>query len=197
MRLRQAAALALLAALAACGRADDANQAGSNDVIVGAENGVTEAPNGVDAQAPAEAPLDELAGIKVGKTIAQLRAAGVHAVKGDSPDPESPCGYANVPDLKDIFLMTDGDTVVRIDVATAGYPTLGGVEVGMTEVEALRRLGPQAKVTPHPYTGPEGHYLTVHEDKAPLGLIVETDGKKVESYRIGRWEQVQWIEGCS
>ena len=65
------------------------------------------------------------------------------------------------------------------------------------DLEAIKRLGSAVVVQPHPYTGPEGHYLIVHKKGDPLGLIFETDGKSVISYRIGRWEQVQWIEGCS
>ncbi len=105
--------------------------------------------------------------------------------------------YARIAGLKDLFFMLDGDTVVRIDVDTPGHPTLGGVAIGISEAEALHRLGARAKVQSHPYTGPTGHYLVVHEAGAPFGLIVETDGKKVVSYRIGRWTYVQWKEGCS
>jgi len=203
MRLKRACSLALLGVLAACGRASDDNAAnGANETVVvpGAEFNVAEAPNEADnASVPLadSAPLDEMAGVRVGKTVAQLRAAGINATKDVSPMPGSTCGYARIPALKDMFFMLDGDTVVRIDVAAPGHPTRGGVEVGMSEDEALKRLGPAAKVEPHPYTGPEGHYLVWHHPKSPLGLIVETDGKKVVNYRIGRWEQVQWIEGCS
>jgi hypothetical protein len=199
MRLSRPLALALLGLLAACGRAKDENVAASNDVIVapGDVANIAEAPNGTASPATAEAPLDELAGVKVGMTMKDLRAAGLSATKDNGPDPGNTCGYARIASLKDLFFMLDGDTVVRIEVATPGHPTLGGVEVGMSEAEAMHRLGDRVKIQPHPYTGPTGHYLVVHEEGAPLGLIAETDGKKVISYRIGRWAYVQWKEGCS
>ncbi len=200
MRLKVALGLALLGLLAACNRADEGSAAnGGNETITvpDDEANVAEAPNEMAEPTPTKARLDELAGIRVGRTVAQLRAAGINAITDPGPDPDSSCGYARVPGLKDIFIMLDGKTVVRVDVATPGHASLGGVEVGMSEDEALRRLGPGAKVEPHPYTGPEGHYLVVHAAKSPLGFIAETDGRKVVSYRIGRWEQVQWIEGCS
>jgi hypothetical protein len=157
---------------------------------------VVEAPNGA-MPVSVEPPLDQLAGVKVGMTMKDLRAAGLEATKDNGPDPGNTCGYARIASLKDLFFMLDGDTVVRIEVATPGHPTLGGVEVGMSEADAVHRLGSGVKVQPHPYTGPTGHYLVVHEKGAPLGLIAETDGKKVLSYRIGRWNYVQWKEGCS
>jgi hypothetical protein len=200
MRLNRPLALALLGLLAACGRAKDENVAASNDVIVapGDAANVAAAPNGEQNEsAPVPPPLDELAGVKVGMTIKDLRAAGLAATKDNGPDPSNTCGYARIANLKDLFFMLDGDTVVRIEVATPGHPTLGGVDVGMSEADAVHRLGSGVKVQPHPYTGPTGHYLVMHEDGAPLGLIAETDGKKVLSYRIGRWTYVQWKEGCS
>ena len=83
------------------------------------------------------------------------------------------------------------------DVGDKRHEGPGGLRVGQSEAEALKRLGGKARVELHPYTGPEGHYLVVHEDGAPRGLIAETDGKQVQSWRIGQWEQVQWIEGCA
>lgn len=197
MRLNRPFVLALLGLLAACGRGADENEAAPvNETVVapGAETNVIVPP---DESPPVDAPLDEMAGVKVGMTVAQLRAAGFDATKDDGPDPGNTCGYARIASLKDLFFMLDGDTVVRIEVATPGHPTLRGVEVGMSEDDVLARLGPAVKIQPHPYTGPAGHYFTVHRDGDPFGLIMETDGKKVVSYRIGRWSYVQWKEGCS
>lgn len=141
-------------------------------------------------------PLDELAGVKVGMTLAQLRSRGITITREEEADPEEPCSWAEVKGLTDVQFMLDGETVARIDVFSPAYATLGGVRVGQSEAEVRHRLGDRVKVEPHPYTGPEGHYLVVHAKSAPMGLILETDGKKVLSYRIGRWEPVQWIEGC-
>lgn len=202
MRLRALGTLALLGLLAACGRgAGDNDTAAPNGAVIapGDESNVARAPDEEKTVpvAPPEAPLDQLSGVKVGMTMADLRAAGFDAVKDNGPDPGNTCGYARIASLKDLFFMLDGDTVVRIEVDTPGHPTLGGVDIGMSEGEAVRRLGARVTVQPHPYTGPTGHYLLVHAAGDPYGLIAETDGKKVVSYRIGRWAYVQWKEGCS
>ncbi len=56
----------------------------------------------------------------------------------------------------------------------------------------------QVRVEPHPYTGPEGHYLIVTSPNDSMyRLIFETDGKHVVSYRAGLRPVVDWIEGCS
>lgn len=201
MRLRRALALTVLACLAACGRADD-DQAGrsANHGIVPSseEENVASAPNEAQAlPSPSAAPLDTLGGVSIGMTLADMRAKGLKVSHDEGPDPGAQCSYAQVDGMPDIYFMLEGSHVARIDVASPLYKTVGNVQVGLGEREAIRRLGSKVVVRPHPYTGPEGHYLIVHEKDAPLGLILETDGKTVISYRIGRWEQVQWIEGCS
>lgn len=202
MRLRAALPLALLAALAACGRADDESGADgvSNSAIIPdsetANIGAPPAENAAPAK-PSPAPLDELRGIKIGMTLADMSAKGLKVSHDAGPDPDSACSYAQVDGMPDVYFMLDGPKLARIDVASPLFKTVGGVQVGLGEPEAIKRLGSAVVVQPHPYTGPEGHYLIVHEKGAPLGLIFETDGKSVLSYRIGRWEQVQWIEGCS
>ena len=52
---------------------------------------------------------------------------------------------------------------------------------------------------PHPYTGPEGHYLVYRARAEPYGLIFEThyETGRAETMRVGLWTYVQLIEGCS
>lgn len=136
---------------------------------------------------------------RLGPVAIGMKAGDIPGLSRDEPMPGSSCGYAKLASLPDIFLMLDGDTVVRVDVRTPDYPAVAGVKVGDSEASALKALGDAVKVQPHPYTGPTGHYLVVHPDGAPNGLILETEetGKTIRSYRFGRWEQVQWIEGCA
>jgi len=162
--------------------------------------GMPDAGNAADPAANPHAhsaALDRLGPIRIGATLAALRAQGVAIDRSGEAMPGSDCAYASVATMPDMLLMLDGETVVRIDVRSARYPTIGGLRVGHGEAEARARLGPGATVQPHPYTGPQGHYLVLHEDGAPAGLIAETDGETVRSYRVGQWEQVQWVEGCA
>ena len=207
MRLIAGLALLALAGLSACGSPRDertATNASANgaDEATNALANVANVANPTNAVAPVPvadqtAGFDRLGPIRIGATIAELKREGLRLASRDDPMEGSSCGYAHFKGLPEVAAMLDGDRVVRVDIGDQQHETPGGVRVGMSEAEALKRLGGKAKVEPHPYTGPKGHYLVVHDDGAPRGLIVETDGKQVGSYRFGLWEQVQWVEGCS
>lgn len=196
--------LLTLAGLAACGpKADETvNNSAANDVAV-AINAAANATNQVTpGETPAPAPVaqnfDSLGKIRIGATLREMEREGLAVAGQDEPlDEESICTYATFKDMPDLAVMMDGEHIARIDVGDKRHEGPGGLRVGQSEAEALKRLGGKARVELHPYTGPEGHYLVVHEDGAPRGLIAETDGKQVQSWRIGQWEQVQWIEGCA
>ena len=91
--------------------------------------------------------------------------------------------------------MAVGANVVRIDVRGAEPLTDAGVGVGSLESDVLAAYGARAQVSPHKYTGPEGHYVTV--DAGEFAIVFETDGIRVTRYRAGRKPEVTWVEGCS
>jgi hypothetical protein len=150
------------------------------------------------AAAPWDAPLT-LRGIgtlRVGMPVAALRRMGARGE--DYPDPDVDCSYWRTPRWPGLNMMVSGGRVVRIETEDRRYRTASGARIGMTEAE-IRRLYPAMRVEPHPYTGPQGHYLVVRARGAPYGLILETDPdtRRVLQFRVGRWEAVQLIEGCS
>ncbi len=61
-------------------------------------------------------------------------------------------------------------------------PTESGI--GSSEAEVVAAYPDQVIATPHPYTGPQGHYLSV-EFENNLAIIFETDGTIVQGYRAG------------
>jgi hypothetical protein len=194
VRLR--GALLAVALLAGCGRGDDQaapNEAAGNVTLVNK----SAPPPPARPAGPPSATLSGIGAVKVGETIAQAKAGGAPIARIEAPMPGSTCTYARVPGLEDVDMMLDGERIVRVDVANPGVPTLGGVRVGMGEDEVLKRLPGQVAVEAHPYTGPVGHYLIVHAPGAKRGLILETDGTAVISYRVGEWDAVQLVEGCS
>lgn len=204
MRLRRALPLMLLAGLSACGEANHEiadNHAAGDDLSptnasVHAGSEIAPAPT-PSPQVTMQDAFDRLGGVRIGASLAELQREGVAIHKREEPLEGSTCSYTKVDALPDVLIMLDGDKVARIDARSKDYPAIGGVRVGQSETEALKRLAGKATVEPHPYTGPQGHYLVVHPKDAPRGIIFETDGKTVENYRFGQWEQVQWIEGCS
>lgn len=97
-----------------------------------------------------------------------------------------------------VRVMTMDSVVVRVDVMDPGVQTAEGIEVGDPEAEVLARYGTRAVVSPHKYSGPEWHYVTVTPASDTAHRIVfETDGRVVRNYRVGRVPEVEWVEGCS
>jgi hypothetical protein len=148
--------------------------------------------------APWDAPvtLHGIGDLRIGTPVAALRHMG--ATGENYPDPDVDCSYWQAPRWPGLMMMVSGGRVVRIETEDRRYRTASGARVGMTEAE-IRRLYPAMRVEPHPYTGPQGHYLVYRARGEPYGLIVETDPDtgRATQFRAGLWEAVQLIEGCS
>lgn len=153
------------------------------------------------------APADSAAWIASPQRLGMIRAgmprAELITVVGRPAragyDTQESCTYVIGTALpKGVQVMVVNGVVARIDVLEPGVPTLEGVGVGSTEQDVLARYRGDATVTPHKYSGPEWHYVTVTPPSDTLHRIVfETDGAVVKNYRVGRMPEVQWVEGCS
>jgi hypothetical protein len=55
--------------------------------------------------------------------------------------------------------------------------------------------GPKLKVSESQYD-PEGHYLTIQSEDGRNGIRFETEKGKIQTYYAGRFEAVQYVEGC-
>jgi hypothetical protein len=142
-------------------------------------------------------------------TLAQATAA---VGKPVAPDPNyilDDCAYAQVqrgPEGLSFMVLRDGASapwkIYRANVNEGStIATVSGIRLGATEAQvktAYSGKGGSYTVEPHPYTGPEGHYLVYDADgKGGKLLIFETDGKKVTSFRAGEESAVRAIEGCA
>ena len=149
--------------------------------------------------APWDSPLTlhGIGSLRVGTPVAALRRMG--ATHEDYPDPDVDCSYWQTPRWPGLLMMVSGGRVVRIETEDQRYRTASGARIGMTEAEIRRLYGPAMSVGPHHYTGPDGHYLTYRARSEPYALIIETDpgtGRAI-TMRVGTWEAVQLVEGCS
>jgi len=147
---------------------------------------------------------DRLGPVPLGAPLAAAEAALGTALTVAYADFET-CDYVSTPAMPPgtaLMVLRDSvgrpSFVERADVDSAGIRTAEGAGVGDTEARVLALYGPRARVTPHPYDGPEGHYVTVSVpgDTTRL-LIFETDGRVVTSFRAGRRPAVEYIEGCA
>ena len=77
--------------------------------------------------------------------------------------------------------------------------TVSGAGVGDTE-EKIKKLYPaQITIEPHHYDPEKGHYLNYwpKDGKHEYGMVFETDGEKVTSFRVGTNAAIALVEGCS
>ncbi len=153
--------------------------------------------------APAAPPwtlaLDGIGPVRVGMTIADVERLVGGTARIERIEPDDECGYAYVPGVPEgISFMLSRDTVVRANVQEPGILDDVGLGVGSTEAEVMARRAGKVRVEPHPYTGPEGHYLIVDDPARPgFRLIYETDGQRVVTFRAGRLPEADLIEGCA
>jgi hypothetical protein len=132
--------------------------------------------------------------IKIGTSL-----QGVSKVTGlkfsDIAADEDNCAYVTTPSLPGLSFMIVNGVIARIDVEKGDYVTPEGAKLGDSE-ETIKKLYPKAEVEGHQYD-PAGHYFTVQSPNEETAIVFETDGKKVTTFRVGRPQEVAFVEGCS
>lgn len=147
--------------------------------------------------------LSGIGPVEVGMTLAEASAAAGTPIRTRPEDPFGPeCEYAYTAEVPEVAFMVIDGRIARVDVGHRPgrrVTTVSGVGKGDTE-DAVKRTYPgRIRTGGHPYV-PTGHYL-VYEPADPalahLGMIFETDGRVVTSFRAGMKGAVSQIEGCS
>ena len=136
--------------------------------------------------------------VHIGWTVAELNAALGDSLKPTYEISEECDQLAPSALPPGTSLMVLQDTVVRVDVDSTGILTPEGTGVGDTEARLREVYGARAVVTPHKYTGPAGHYVTVIDPADSNRMtIFETDGRNVLQFRAGMTPGVLFVEGCA
>lgn len=117
----------------------------------------------------------------------------------DGAGPVDACAYLESRNLPEgIGLMFQEGRAVRMDVWSRSIQTASGVGVGDSEARIKQVYGQRVVVERHFYD-PQGHYLKVEvksgKDRG-YGIVFETDGARVTSYRVGKVESIAPVEGC-
>lgn len=145
--------------------------------------------------------------VSVGMTVAQAEAAlGTSLTVETMDDEPGACGHARRGDGGDpgISYMLGGGAINRIDVdgTDPSHPppdvlTEQGIGIGATEGQVKRAYGAGAVEAPHPYTeGPDSHYYKVAAPDGEHAIVFETYNGKVNTFRAGLSQAVDFIEGC-
>ena len=92
--------------------------------------------------------------------------------------------------------MMSGTRIVRIDISSNEYATDNGAKIGDSEARIKSLYKGRYKVSLHKYVE-GGHYIEIKMAGGKYELLFETDGKLVTNFRVGKLEQVGYVEGCS
>ena len=137
--------------------------------------------------------------VRIGMTLTQLAAA--IGPLGDTAKLNRDCDIVSASDPlrmpQGVSITQVDGRVARIDVENDSISTDKGVRVGDTEEKVKQLYGGSVIVEPHKYI--DGHYLEIRsgsDSATAKGIVFETDGKKVTTFRSGFWEPVRWVEGC-
>jgi hypothetical protein len=150
---------------------------------------------------PWKVGLRSVGPVRYGVSLAEASRALGETLEIDATEPGESCTYVRPAAAPwGVSFMVIDTLVERVDVHEGKVTTLSGAHIGSTESEIKALYPGHIEVQPHPYTGPEGHYLIyVPQDPSDsmFRIIFETDGDKVTMYRAGRRPVVEYIEGCS
>jgi len=139
--------------------------------------------------------------LRYGMSVSEASRALGETLKIDPTEPGGSCSYVRPAAAPwGVSFMVIDTVVERVDVSEGKVGTVSGAHIGSTEAEIKALYAGHIEVQPHPYTGPEGHYL-IYVPRDPsdstFRIIFETDGERVTMYRAGRRPAVEYIEGCS
>jgi hypothetical protein len=127
-------------------------------------------------------------------TLSQLSAALHQELTADERG-EHGCFYINARGHESISLMIVDGHVVRVDVGAPGVRTSTGIQVGDSEARVRKVYGARIKIQAHQYID-GGHYLTVSSTDPRYGVRFETDAGKIVEFYAGKYDAIQYVEGC-
>lgn len=97
-----------------------------------------------------------------------------------------------------VNVMIENGIAVRADIDSAGPKTAEGIGVGSTEAEIRDAYGQHVTIQLHKYQWEAGwrYFIYLPPADSLNAAVFETDGKTVQTYRVGRRPQVQYVERC-
>jgi hypothetical protein len=138
---------------------------------------------------------DGVGPVKIGMTLSQLNTALHEKFSMPAAQDDQGCFYVSPGKHPHIAFMIEEGRLVRIDVESAGVATPEGIQVGDSESHARQVYGSRLKVEPQKYID-TGHYLTVRSEDGRYGIRFETDQGKITMFYAGRYDAIQYVEGC-
>jgi hypothetical protein len=137
---------------------------------------------------------DGVGPVKIGMTLAELSAT-LHQELSKEEFGSDNCIYVHAQGHDSLSFMIIDGRLVRVDVDARGVSTSTGIQVGDAEAQVRKVYGPRVKVTAHQYVD-SGHYLTVRSADGLYGVRFVTDKGKITAFYAGKYDAIQYVEGC-
>jgi hypothetical protein len=133
--------------------------------------------------------------VKTGMTVSQAsKALGTELVRGKGY--EDSCYYVDPKQgFKGVRFMVTNKTIARIEIESKAYATDKGAKIGDTEAK-IKSLYKGIKVSPQKYDEKK-HDMEIYSADKKYLILFETNGKRVTGFRVGKAEEVGYVEGCS
>jgi len=138
---------------------------------------------------------DGIGPVRVGMTLAELNRVLQEGFRMPTDKDERGCFYVSSTRHMGVHFMVEDGRVSRIDVASRGFPTDKGIQVGDPERQVFATYGRALKVRQNAYSDVKGD----NELLLPLGryaMQFSTSAGRVNAILSGRISSVQYIEGC-
>jgi hypothetical protein len=140
---------------------------------------------------------DGVGPIKIGMTFPQLNKTLHENFTMPENKADQGCFYVKPAKHPHVAFMIEDGTLVRVDVDAPGIFTAAHIQVGDSEASALRAYNGKLKVGANPYVPDNvGHYLTTRSSDGRYGIRFEIEKGKIRTYYAGKFEAVQYVEGC-
>jgi hypothetical protein len=98
---------------------------------------------------------------------------------------------------KEVFLMLNHRTIVRIDIKNPKIKTTQGFHLG-SNADTVKTLNKgKIEAYPNKYEADKETLVVTPKEKSNLRLVFDTDGKKILYMRAGKTPEVEYVEGCS
>ena len=125
----------------------------------------------------------------IGDTLAETGL-----VLGTNVPEQGNCLYATNGEDRDVLFMLIDEKLARIDVMEGDLSMPTGVGLGSSGDDVKSAYAGKLVVTPGKYEPTlEDYTVTFSETR---GAVFQVQNDKVQSYRVGQFPQVGWVEGC-
>jgi hypothetical protein len=137
---------------------------------------------------------DGVGPVEIGMSLAKLNAVLHEKFRMPKNKGDQGCFYVKSKGHPHVLFMMEDGQLARVDVNAAGPATSKGVRVGDSEERVKQIYGSALQIGPHHYT--DGHYLTIKSSSGRYGIRFETEQGRVERFYAGKFQSIQYVEGC-